>query len=243
MDLEDELRQAMAEHVTELSAPRTLAADAKRRHHRTVRRRTAFAVGAAGVVVAGIAMIPAYQSFRPQTVGADGHEGQKHGQRATAAVSATPAPHVEGQSGSPDIRSNGPRPSVKPKHSPGSRGLPLGAAKTLLGYLPPGLTASPCESDNVGTKVTTTCRWSGSGGWIEMRLVHDGGLNVPADLGLAPPMAKQSEVHNRPALRGGGAGVPSQVMWIERHGLGVWVEVSPSLGDRLTRIAEGVNVT
>lgn len=243
MDLENELRQAMAEHVTELSAPRTLAADAKRRHHRTVRRRTAFAVGAAGVVVVGIAMIPAYQSFRPQTVGADSHRGQKHGQRTTAAVSATPTPRVAGPSGSPGIRSSGPHPSVKPKHSPGSHELPLSPAKSLLGYLPPGLTATPCESGHVGAKETTTCRWSGSGGWIEVRLVRDGGLKIPADLGLVPPMAERSEVHNRPALRGGGMAVPSQVMWIERHGLGVWVEVSPSLGGRLTRIAEGVNVT
>src|SRR4051812_8084278 len=92
MDLENELRQAMAEHVTEVSAPRSLAADAKRRHHRTVRRRTALAVGAAGLVV-GVAMIPAHQSFRPQTVGADGKGGTKHGVRTTVTPpSASPAP-------------------------------------------------------------------------------------------------------------------------------------------------------
>jgi hypothetical protein len=32
-------------------------------------------------------------------------------------------------------------------------------------------------------------------------------------------------------------------MWIERKGLGVWVEVSPSLGSSLTHVADGVNVT
>jgi hypothetical protein len=242
MDLENELRQAMAEHVTEVSASRTLASDAKRRHHRTVRRRTAFAVGAAGIVV-GIAMIPAYQSFRPQTVGADGQGGGKHGQRATGTPSAVPSPTVDARSGTPNAGSNGAHPSGKPKHPSNPRGSGLAMAKALLGYLPQGLTPKPCETDHTGSKETTTCRWAGSGGWVEVRLVHDSGLMDPTDLGLAPPMAKQSTVHHQPALSAGGPAIPSQVMWIERHGLGVWVGVSPSLSDRLTRVANGVNVT
>jgi hypothetical protein len=116
-------------------------------------------------------------------------------------------------------------------------------AKSLLGYLPQGLTAKPCETGHVGSKETTTCRWTGSGGWVEVRLVRDSGLAAPADLGLAPPMATQSTVHQHPALRAVGPAIPSQVMWIERHGLGVWVGVSPSLSDRLTRVANSVNVT
>jgi hypothetical protein len=242
MDLENELRQAMAEHVTEVSASGTLASDAKRRHHRTVRRRTAFAVGAAGVVV-GVAMIPAYQSFRPQTVGADGPGGGKHGQRATGTLSAAPTPTVDARSGAPNAGSNGVHPSSKSKHPSSPRGSGLAMAKVLLGYLPQGLTAKPCKTDHLGSKETTTCRWTGSGGWVEVRLVRDSGLTVPTDLGLAPPMAKQSTVQGRPALRGGGPAIPSQVMWIERHGLGVWVGVSPSLSGRLTRVADGVNVT
>lgn len=242
MDLENELRQAMAEHVTEVSAPRTLASEAKRRHHRTVRRRTAFAVGAAGVVV-GVAMIPAYQSFRPQTVGADGQGGSKHGQRATGTLSAAPSPTVDARSGSPKTGSNGAHPSAKPKHPSSPRGSALAMAKAVLGYLPQGLTAKPCETDHAGSKGTTICRWTGPGGWVEVRLVRDSGLADPTDLGLAPPMATQSKVHDHPALRAVGPAIPSQVMWIERHGLGVWVGVSPSLSDRLTRVANGVNVT
>jgi hypothetical protein len=242
MDLENELRQAMAEHVTEVSAPRTLASEAKRRHHRTVRRRTAFAVGAAGVV-AGVAMIPAYQSFRPQTVGADGPGGSKHGQHATGTPSAAPSPTVDARSSTPKPGSNGEHPSAKPKHPSSPRGSGLAMAKALLGYLPQGLTAKPCETDHVGSKETTICRWTGSGGWVEVRLVRDRRLIVPGDLGLAPPMAKQSKVHDHPALRAVGPAIPSQVMWIERHGLGVWVGVSPSLSDRLTRVANGVSVT
>jgi len=242
MDLENELRQAMAEHVTEVSAPRTLASEAKRRHHRTVRRRTAFAVGAAGIVV-GIAMIPAYQSFRPQTVGADGQGGGKHGQRTNGSVSVTPTPTANVRSSSPKPGSNGTHPSAKPKHSSSPRGSSLATARAMLGYLPQGLTAKPCETGHLGSRETTTCRWAGPGGWIEVRLVRDGGLTVPTDLGLAPPTAKRSKVHDHPALRGGGPAIPSQVMWIQRHGLGVWVGVSPSLSDRLTQVANGLNVT
>jgi hypothetical protein len=242
MDLENELRQAMAEHVTEVSAPRTLASDAKRRHHRTVRRRTAFAVGAAAVVV-GIGTIPAYQSFRPQTVGADGQGGNKHGQHTTGRPSAAPSPTADTRSSSPKAGSSGAHPSAKPKHPSSPRGSGLAVATGLLGYLPEGLTAKPCETSHVGSKETTTCRWTGSGGWVEVRLVRAGGLTAPADLGLAPPMAQRSKVHDHQALRAIGPAITSQVMWIERHGLGVWVGVSPSLSDRLTRIANGVNVT
>src|SRR4051794_13331170 len=131
MDLENELRQAMAEHVTEVSASRTLASEAKRRHHRTVRRRTAFAVGAAGVVVA-VAMIPAYQSIRPQTVGSDGPEGHKHGQRGTATLPVSPTPTADARSGSPSAGSNGSHPLAKPKRSAGSDNPGLGAVRSLL---------------------------------------------------------------------------------------------------------------
>jgi hypothetical protein len=242
MDLENELRQAMADHVTEMSAPRTLAADAKRRHHRTVRRRAAFAVGAAGVIVAA-GMIPAYNTIRPQTVGADDPSGGKHGQQTSRTLSAPPTPSVDARSSSPGAGSKGSRPSVRPKHPSSARLPSLGTVKALLGYLPHGLTAKPCTTEHSGSKQTKTCRWSGSGGWIEVRLVRDGGLKVPSDLGLAPSMAKAFPVHGHPGLRADGPALPSQVMWIERHGLGVWVGVSPSLAGSLTRIAEGVNVT
>jgi hypothetical protein len=243
MDLENELRQAMAEHVTEMSAPRSLASDAKRSHHRTVRRRTAFAVGAAGVVAA-VAMIPAYQSIHSRTVGADGPGGKKQGQRATGTLSAVPTPTVDGRSGSPSTGSKGSRSSAKPKHSSSRQGPDLGIAKSLLGYLPQGLTpGKSCGTEQAGSKETTTCRWNGAGGWVEVRLIRASGLKSPADLGLAPPLAKHDTVHGHPALRSDGPAFPSQVMWIERKGLGVWVGVSPSLGDSLTRVADGVNVT
>ena len=242
MDLENELRQAMAEHVTDVSASRTRAADAKRRHHRTVRRRTAIAVGAAGVVVAGVVMVPAaYQSFRPQTVGADGKKDGGHSGQTTAtpppAPALTPRPH----SGAPGSGPKGSLHSPKPKRSPGVQLPGLGTVTSVLGYLPAGIGPDKtCHTDHVGSKQTTSCRWSGSGGWVEVRLVHDGALKSPSDLGLAPPMAEKLKIHGHPALL---SRLPSQVMWVERPGLGIWVGVSPSLSDSLSRVADGVNVT
>lgn len=244
MDLENELRQAMAEHVSEMSAPRALAAEAKRRHHRTVRRRTAFVVGAAGVVV-GVAMIPTYQSFRPQTVGADGRAARQHGSHASGSRSASepPAPTATAR---PDETVTGLRssqPSARPRHSSTAHAPIVGSAGSLLGYLPPGIDPDKtCQTSDLNARQTTTCRWSGSGGWVEVKLVRDGGLQSPADLGLAPPTAIPSQVHGHPALRGGGPTIPSQIMWVERRGVGVWVSVSSSLRSSLTRVAEGVNV-
>lgn len=240
MDLENELRQAMAERVTEVSAPRSLAAEAKRRHHRTMRRRTAIAVGAAGLVVVGVAMVPAYQSFRPQTVGEDGKDGGRHGGRTVAtpppAPTSTPKPH----SGKPGSGPNGSHHSPKSKH-PSTQVPGMGTAKSLLGYVPAGISPDrTCHTDHTGAKETTTCRWSGSGGWVEVRLVHGKSLKSPSDLGLAPPMSQNFQIHGHPALL---SRLPSQVMWIERPGLGVWVGVSPSLSGSLSRVANGVNVT
>jgi hypothetical protein len=243
MDLENELRQAMAEHVTEMSAPRTLAADAKRRHHRTVRRRAAFAVGAAGVVAA-VAMIPAYQSIHPQTVGADGSGGQKHRQQPAGTLPVSPAPTTPPLSSSPSAGSNGAHSSGRSKRSASPQGSGSAAVRALLGYLPPGIApAKTCQTAHTGAKETTTCRWTGSGGWVEVRLVRDSGLKVPSDLGLAPPMSKQVRLHDHSALRSAGPAITSQVMWIQRHGLGIWVGVSPSLNNSLIRVAESVSVS
>jgi hypothetical protein len=241
MDLENELRQAMAEHVTEVSAPRSLAAEARRRHHRTVRRRTTLAVGAAGLVVAGVVMVPAYQSFHPRPVGADGQGGTKHGARTTGTPPpASPVPSPKPHTASPGSGSKGSQHPPASKH-PSSGHVPgVGALTSPLGYLPVGIgPGKTCDTDHVGAKETTSCRWSGPGGWVEVRLVRSGALRDPADLGLAPPMAKRSQIHDHPALV---SRLPSQVMWIERPGLGVWVGVSPSLNGSLMRVAEGVNV-
>ncbi|MEV0405247.1 hypothetical protein [Actinoallomurus sp. NPDC050550] len=244
MDLENELRQAMAEHVTGVSASGTLAHDAQRRHQRTVRRRTTIAVAAAGVVAA-IAVIPTYQAIHPQTVSNTGPEGgHKKNGGGMNATQATPSPSV-----SPNIRSAAPsasasapgHSSARPsRHPSGGTHVDVpGAAKALLGYLPVGIDPTEsCDGTKTGGRKITTCRWTGPAGWIEVRLVRDATLRKPGDMGFAPPTAEHAEVNGHAALRA--AGAFGQVMWIERSGLGVYVGVSPTLGAQLMQVADGV---
>jgi hypothetical protein len=248
MDLENELRQAMAEHVTGVSAPGTLAGEARHRHQRTVRRRATIAVAAAGVVVA-IAVIPTYQAIRTQPVSAPGPAGRHTGGGgATTATPALPSP-----SASPGIRSAAPSTSpsapvhsgTKPSRHPstGTHVAVPGSVKALLGYLPAGIDpGESCQSGHTGARRTTTCRWTGPAGWIEVRLVRDDALKGPADMGFAPPVTEHAKVHGHAALRAAGGAAFGQVMWIERSGLGVWVGVAPTLGTQLMRVAEGVRI-
>ncbi len=243
MDLENELRQAMAEGVIGMSAPETLAHDARRRHQRTVRRRTAVVMTAAGLMVA-VAAIPAYQSFRPQTVGQNGAEDRhKNHHPAVAAPSITPpsASHSPAPTGGKPGSHAPKNPSHHPPgaHVPGSK-----AIKAVLGYLPPGINpAKTCQTQKDGSRETATCRWTGGSKWIEVRVVHDSALSVPGDLGLAPAVVRQVRIHGHPALRGDGPAIISQLMWIEHGGLGVWVGVSFDLTGDLTRIADSLHVT
>ncbi|TDD72797.1 hypothetical protein, partial [Actinomadura rubrisoli] len=69
MDLESELRRAMAEQVAEATAPPSLVADVKRRHRRRATRIRA-TVGAAAASVVALALVPTYQSFRATPAGA-----------------------------------------------------------------------------------------------------------------------------------------------------------------------------
>ena len=248
MDLENELRQAMEEHVTGVSAPGALAHDARRRHQRTVRRRATVAVAAAGIVVA-IAVIPTYQAIHPQTVSSQGPAGRHTGGRkAETAAPATPSPSTAlgSRSAPPSASASTPaHPGTRPsRHPTGTHGAVPGAVRALLGYLPSGINPDEtCHNDGTGARRTTICRWTGATGWIEVRLVRDKALTGPADMGFAPPMPQHAEVHGHAALRGGGTAAFGQVMWIERSGLGVWVGVSPTLGTKLMRIADGVRVS
>ncbi len=247
MDLENELRQAMAEHVAGVSAPRTLAHEARRRHQRTVRRRTAIVVAAAGVVVA-VAMVPTYQAIRPQPVGAPGPEGRQSGGGPRGGATATAQPSIPSgarPAATPKAAGGTSRTAPAPSRHPaaGTHGTISGVTRSLLGYLPPGIRPDgTCDTQNAGARRTTVCRWTGSAGWVEVRLMHDSALTSPADMGLTPPMPKHTQVHGHTALRGDGPATPS-IMWIEHAGLGVWVGVSPGLGDSLLRVAEGVHAS
>jgi hypothetical protein len=242
MDLENEFRQAMADHVDEVQASRTLAHDARRRHHRTVRRRTAIGVTAAGVVVA-VAVMPTYHAFRPQTVGAPGSGVPSTGQRSTGETQ--PSAPVGGPTSTSSANPVLPRHAGSPsRRTAGTSDLGSDVAKVLLRYLPPGIDQKKsCQTETVGTRETTTCRWTGSGGWVEVQMIHDNGFVDLSDLGFTTPMPTHVSVRGRPALRTDAPSTFSQVMWIEHGGLGVWVKVSPGLSGRLTRVADGVRIS
>jgi hypothetical protein len=236
MDLEDELRQAMTEHVREMSASPEFADEAKRRHYRTMHRRAAIAVTAAGLVVA-IAAIPTYHSFRPETVGSKGPGGQHRNTNVLTVPTPSPPAPILGGRGTPEPGHS--HTAVPPSHP--SHGHITDALKAILGYVPAGIgSRKTCQTQREGTRETTTCRWTGSAGWIEVRVVRDSGLNAPADLGLATSLATKAVVNGHAGLLI--SAVPSQLAWIEQHGLGVYVQVSQSLNDRLSAIADGVRV-
>jgi hypothetical protein len=242
MDLENELRQAMAESVNEVSASRTLAHDARRRHHRTVRRRTAIGVTAAGVVVAA-AVMPTYHAFRPQTVGAQRPGVPSTGQKTTGQTQ--PSAPVGGPTSTSSANPVLPRHSDSPpRHPAGRPDLGSGVSKLLLRYLPPGIGSNrSCRTETAGTRENTTCRWTGSGGWVEVQLIRDKAFVNLSDLGFTTPMPTQVSVRGRPALRTDAPSAFSQVTWIEHGGLGIWVKVSPDLSGRLARVADGLRIS
>jgi hypothetical protein len=244
MDLENELRQAMAEHVADVSAPESLAAEARRGYHRTVRVR-ALTISAVAAVVLAIAAMPAYQAFRPEPVGDPGRapSGTPAGGLAPSAprpVEAPATPSGPAKATTPAGRSGTIHPPAAPSsHAGGGRG-----GQSLLTYLPSGLRRlEPCATTKAADRQVTSCQWTGSGGLIEIKLIRGPSFADPSDIGYRPPMPVPARVHDRPAIKGEWPGVGSQVSWVERPGLGVWVGVERALNDQLMRIAEGVRVT
>lgn len=243
MDLENELRQAMAEHVADVGmpAPESLADEARRGYHRKVRLR-AMTITAVTAAVAAVAAMPAYHAFRAEPVGAPGRAPSG----APAIGSATTAPkplkapasHVPGRATAPATRPEPARPPAPGSHG-GGRGL-----QSLLTYVPAGLRPlAPCATRIASDRQTMSCRWKGSGGMVEVRLIRGASLADATDLGYLPPMPIPARVHDRPAIRGEWPDMGSQVSWIESPGVGVWVGVGRTLNNELMRIAEGVRVT
>jgi hypothetical protein len=240
-DLENELREAMAEHVGDVSARDSLAADARRGYRRKVRVRVAVvsAVAAAVVVVAGM---PVYQSFRPEPVGAP--RATNSGTPAGGQTLPSQRPLQGAGLPSDDPRTGPPKPQPPASSAPGRS--PHGGGQvipSLLGYVPSGVRLTkPCKSARAADRHTTSCRWSGPGGIIELKVVRGREFGGPADLGDMPAITTPARVHDQPALRGVWSETGAQVSWIERPKLGVWLGVSASLTDQLMRIAEGVRV-
>lgn len=244
MDLEKELRQAMAEHAAESSAPTTLVADVRRRHHRRVMRiRTT--VGVAATVGVAIAMVPTYNAFRVQVAPAGATGSPTDGRPSTTAVQSAPpsapapgptgatAPAAPGATAKPSTRAPGQTGGA----APSSGVLPV---RRWLAYVPQGLRQTePCLDRNSGGKHTTTCEWTGPGGRIEVRLVRGSDLTKPEEILAVPGVPRYTSVHGRRAItliRPDGA---AQLVWVDRPGVGVLMTVSAPLRTELKKIAEG----
>ncbi|MFC5753024.1 hypothetical protein [Actinomadura rugatobispora] len=248
MDLESELRHAMAEQVAEAAAPPSLVADVRRRHRRRVTRiRVTVGVAAAAVAVAAVA--PGYQSFRAETVGSKGEPDNKGGTVATSQPDRAPAPALPEASPSPDESGaatpkkpadrDGDGPERKPSTGGGDGAVRLPSWVT---FLPSGLAEdAPCASRAEGKNRVTTCRWAGSGGWAEVKVVRGSGMSGPEDLITAPSMPKPSSVRGIKALTTERPDSGRQIAWLERPGVGVVVAAGGGAArDQLMRIAEGV---
>ncbi|HEX6472492.1 MAG TPA: hypothetical protein VF069_25600 [Streptosporangiaceae bacterium] len=245
MDLEQELRQAMAEHVAGVSAPDALAERARRGYRRSVRVR-ALTVGAVAAAVVAIAAMPTYQAFRPEPVGAPGraHPGGAPAGNPAAPSARTQTRPAPAPTATTPATAPAARPNTRPPAQAHGTGGGRGGHRSLLTYLPAGLRqVEPCATTKATDRETMSCRWSGGGGMIEVRVVRGPVFGGPAEIGWMPPVPVPTHVHDQPAIRGEWPNVGSQVSWVESSGVGVWVGVGRELDGRLMRIAEGVRVT
>lgn len=249
MDLESELRKAMAEQVAEATASPSLVTDVKRRHRRRKARIHA-AAGVAAASVAALALVPTYQSFRATPA------GNPESTRPTGGVSEHRQPErppAPGPSQSPSAKDGpGAGPSSEPKPHPTSGGSGVNPEKPGIGgavddlprwitYLPDGLTATgPCAVTGDAKRETTTCKWRGSAGWLEIAVVKGRGLADPRDLMKSPGIPGRTTVRGLPALTGDRPGSGRQISWLDRPGVGVTVSGGGSVEKQLMRIAEGV---
>lgn len=249
MDLESELRKAMAEQVAGATASPSLVADVKRRHRRR-RARVHAAAGVAAASVAALALVPTYQSFRATPA------GSTETARPTGTASASRPPERPPASGLPASPPSKGRPeagaSPKPEAHPSSGGGDTAPHKPGVGgvvdrlpdwitYIPDGLAADgPCAVAGDAGRKTTTCAWRGDAGSVEIALVTGSGLTGPRDLMRTPGLPGHTSVRGMPALVGDGPDSTRQISWMVRPGVGVTVTAKGTTKDRLMRIAEGV---
>ncbi|HEY8480612.1 MAG TPA: hypothetical protein VIL71_12355 [Spirillospora sp.] len=248
MDLERELREAMAEHVAGTTAPPSLVADVKRRHRRR-RARIHATVGAAAAAVAVAALVPAYQSFRAAPTGTSETARPADGASTLGQPGRPPAP---GPSASPSVEeepgtgpSRGPGTGTSEDGGQGSGGGGTGGAPESLprwvAYVPGGLTVTgPCQVKNNAERETTTCTWRGTPGWLKVTIVRGSGITGPGDLVDAPGLPDRTTVRGAPAFVVDGPGPERHVSWLARPGVGVTVSAGGSVKDQLMRVAEGV---
>lgn len=235
-DLEDELRLAMAEQVRDVEAPLSLAAEVRRGYHRRVRRRRVISIAAlfGGLIVA----VPAYSAIAPHHP-KNGVRPRDHWARSAgptpSAVDTGPVPRPKGR-GMPR-RPEGPSRSSARSASAGPQTI-LGV---ILGYAPVGIRLDgSCPND---LRPMLTCRWNGADGQaIDITVVRSPVLLVPADLHVSVPVPRLIQVHGQQAILGDVLSGGSEVIWIERRGVGVIVSVTSTLRGNLTQIAEGLHI-
>ncbi|MFI0484183.1 hypothetical protein [Actinomadura sp. 9N215] len=246
MDLESELRKAMAEQVAGASASPSLVADVKRRHRRR-RTRIHAAAGAVAASVVALALVPTYQSFRATPA------GNSETTRPTSTVSAfqqperPPAPgparppSEKGRPGAGATRHPGGHPPGGPDGGPRKPGIGgVVGLPSWITYIPDGLAATaPCAVTGTAQRKTTTCKWRGHAGWVEIVLVK-GGLAGPQELMKSTGIPGRTSVRGAPALTGDLPGSGRQISWLAGPDVGVTVSAGGSVTTQLMRIAEGV---
>lgn len=241
MDLENELRLAMAEHVADATVGGSLATAVRERHRRRVaRRRVALVTAAVGLLAT--AMAPAYQALRATPAGdhrplppSPGGTAVPHAPvqvQPTSPGTARPAP-----SAGPSGTSQTPVPSAT---APAAKRPSPPPGLSWIGYLPSGLKAvGACVQQSAGVRRTTVCRWNGSG-TLEVDVIRAPGLVRAEQLGALPVIPRYVTVHGNRAIYLVRPDGGSQLVWIDRPGVGVIMIAGPSLSDQLTRIAAGI---
>ncbi|WP_067466591.1 hypothetical protein [Actinomadura macra] len=247
MDLESELRKAMAEQVAEAAASPSLAADVRRRHRRRVTRiRTTMGVAAASVVA--VALVPTYQSFRAAPAGAPETAAPSSGVSMYRQPERPPAPGVPASSpaaGKPGAGEVPGKAGAPPTGGPGGRpaepGLPdLPKPPRWVTYLPGDLAAhTPCAVTGGAKRRTTVCTWRGGAGWVEITIVRGTGFGLE-DLAPVHGVPGHASVRGTPAITGNGPGSGRQISWLARPGVGAVVQAGGGAENHLMRIAEGV---
>lgn len=248
MDLERELRLAMAEHLEGASAPEALATAVSHRHHRrVVRRRMTVAVIAAGVAVAVAA--PTYHAVRATPVGGDRTLSARKQAGPSSVPVQPPAPRATQTVSSPAGAVGVPTPAATEAPHGGHQTQPSGRPEfspnpsSWVTYLPPGLkSAGPCLLDRAAGRQSTTCRWTSGADWFKVNVIRAPTLTRPDELGAPSALAQHTTVHGHQALSTLGPDGTGRLVWIERSGVGVIVQVSRSLNDQLGRIAGGIRL-
>jgi hypothetical protein len=247
MDLERELRLAMAEHLDGAKAPEELATAVSRRHHRrVVRIRTTVAVIAAGAAVAVAA--PTYHAVRATPAGGERPLPTHRPAGPSPEQARPPAPGVTPTAPSPAGSAGVPTPAATAAPQGGhqtrpSGGLELANPSSWLTYLPPGLKpAGPCLPGATAGRQSTTCRWTHGPDWFTVDVVRAPSLTRPEELGVPSGLARHTIVHGHQALSVRSPDGGGRMVWIEKPGMGVVVVVSRSLNDRMARIAGGVRL-